>query len=140
MSDEQKKCFEIGDVVMCHEDGYLLMVTGVIHDEVRLFVTDTRGELAEGREYEVHFSEVTAQWNTRAHSEEVKRLRASLGAIHYHAKNVTADKVAMLAIISAIAAECEACIPELQAIRQAATEQGKEDGIVVCLFSLPPMR
>jgi len=38
------------------------LVTGVIHDEQKLFVTDERGLVNKGREYWVHFSEVTQRW------------------------------------------------------------------------------
>jgi len=55
--------FSIGDVVeQNHCSAYLLRVSGVIHKEERLFVTDDSDRLNDGREFEVHFSEITKHW------------------------------------------------------------------------------
>ena len=63
--------FEIDDIVEQngHSDA-LFRVSGVIHDDQRLFVTDDSGRFGDGREFEIHFNEVTAQFRkvTTEHS------------------------------------------------------------------------
>ena len=55
--------FEIGDIV--EQNGHneaLLVVTGYIHDDERLFVTDPTDRLNHGKEFEMWFGEVTEHW------------------------------------------------------------------------------
>ena len=52
--------YDIGDIV--DHDGCLLRVSGVIHDQARLFVVDANGIVHDGREFEIPFLEVTGHW------------------------------------------------------------------------------
>ena len=57
------KEFLLGDIV--EQNGHvdsLLVVTGYIHDEERVFVTDPTGKLNKGCEFELCFDEITRQW------------------------------------------------------------------------------
>ena len=51
--------------------------------------------------------------NAQEPTEEVKRLRASLAAIHYNACRADADRAVLLAIRD----ECERAVPELAKLR-----------------------
>ena len=57
------KEFEIGDIIQqnWHQDA-LFRVSGVIHDDKRLFVMDDTERFNDGDEFEIHFDEVTAQF------------------------------------------------------------------------------
>jgi len=52
--------YDIGDIV--DHDGCLLRVSGVIHDQARLFVVDANGIVHGGCEFEIPFLEVTGHW------------------------------------------------------------------------------
>lgn len=51
------KEFEIEDIVSLKANGYLLRVTGVIHDDERLFLTGRAGG-----EFEVSFDDIDEQF------------------------------------------------------------------------------
>ena len=58
--------FKIGDIV--EQNGHiesLLIVTGVIHDEERLFVQDPSDRLNRGLEFEIWFGEITRHWREK---------------------------------------------------------------------------
>ena len=58
-----ERTFEIGDLVeQCGQDDCIFRVSGVIHDDKRLFVTDDTGRFGDGKEFEITFEEVTSQW------------------------------------------------------------------------------
>lgn len=55
--------FAVDDIV--EQNGHndtLLRVSGVIRDKERLIVLDDSWRLYDGREFEIHFSEVTSHW------------------------------------------------------------------------------
>lgn len=55
--------FKLGDIV--EQNGHneaLLVVTGYIHDDQRLFVVDPTARLNRGQEFEMWFGEVTRHW------------------------------------------------------------------------------
>lgn len=56
--------FSIGDIIeRKHENEFLLRVSGVIHDDERLFVCDDTDRLNDGKEFEIPFNEITAQYS-----------------------------------------------------------------------------
>ncbi len=61
--------FRIDDIVRVsssmtpkHDSDLLLRVTGVIHDQERLFVTDDSGGENDGKEFEVPFADVIGHY------------------------------------------------------------------------------
>ena len=55
--------FELGDIVrQCGHEDCLFVVTGVIHDDERLFVVDESGRYGDGDEFELTFAEVSDQY------------------------------------------------------------------------------
>jgi len=48
---------------------------------------------------------------------ENNRLRASIGAIHYHACRKSSGNIESLSILRSIATEAEGCIPELASLK-----------------------
>jgi len=56
--------FKIGDLVEQNQNNdHILRVSGVIHDDERLFVTDDSDRLNGGFEFKIPFSEITCQWS-----------------------------------------------------------------------------
>lgn len=56
--------FKIGDIVEQNGNPVCRFeVTGVIHDDKRLFVVDYTGKYGNGKEFELSFIEVTKQWH-----------------------------------------------------------------------------
>ena len=54
--------FEIGDIVECRSIDGLKIVTGVIHDENRLFVSDY---FTSNSETEIDFDDVETRWSEK---------------------------------------------------------------------------
>ena len=57
------RAFVIGDIVVQKKhERILLIVTGYIHDDKRLFVYDPSEQLFDGAEFEISFGEVVEQY------------------------------------------------------------------------------
>lgn len=57
-----------------------------------------------------------SQWDKI--SEEIRLLKASLAAIHYHSGRGSSDKVELYSILHSIHEECEEALPELKTIKR----------------------
>ena len=79
--------FYIDDIVeQNHFSTHLLRVSGVIHDEEKLFVTDDSGRYSGGKEFEICFCEVTAQYRSVSRGRSALKMKVTClncGREHY---------------------------------------------------------